>query len=266
MKILIHFYMEVNFETETVGEVVRKDYRASKVFKKHHIDFCCGGDKTIRQVCSERRLSEDELRAELRSVLNNSPEGTLDFDSWSLDLLADYIEKKHHRYVEETVPLLRQYLKKLVAVHSNAAPYLSELSALFTESSGNLVQHMKKEELVLFPFIRKMAETQAAGAALAPPHFGTVENPIAVMQDDHEQEGEHFRKMELISGGFTIPEWACNTFAVTMNLLREFQDDLHMHIHLENNILFPKALELERTLLPTEPSPSACSLRLPNMP
>ncbi len=241
--------MELEIKTSTVADVVRKDYRTAKVFKKYRIDFCCEGGKTIDQVCIERKIEPKELRNDLDSILAEEAPKMIAFDTWPLDQLIDHIEKKHHRYIEETAPLLKQYLKKVDAVHSNGAPYLTELYRVFDESAGNLAVHMKKEELILFPFIKGMVEAEKNGTPFTPPPFGSVGNPIDMMQAEHDAEGEHFRYMEELSNGYEIPNWACNTFIVAIKMLREFQDDLHAHIHLENNILFPKALELESHVL-----------------
>lgn len=236
-------------ESDTVADAVRKDYRTARVFKKHHIDFCCGGQKTLARVCEERKLDVEALSLELAEATTASSEAAPDYDAWALDELIEHIEQKHHRYVEETIPLLKQYLTKLVKVHGHAAPYLSQVADLFMDSAGNLAAHMKKEELVLFPFIQRMVNAERNGDQIGMPGFGTVEHPIAMMMAEHDTEGEHFRQIEALTDGFTYPDWACNTFVVAMNLLKEFQDDLHTHIHLENNILFPKAVALEGKLM-----------------
>lgn len=243
--------MKIDFEKETVGEIVRKDYRAARIFKSHKIDFCCGGGKSLAQVCSERKISEADILSALKeaTVEQASTSSVPDYDQWPLDLLADYIEKKHHRYVESTIPVLMQYLKKLAAVHGPSAPELVEIADIFTTSAGNLAMHMKKEELVLFPFIRKMVNAEMAGGSPEKPHFGSVENPIAGMEAEHETEGEHFRQIDALTKGYSVPEWGCNTYHVTMQLLKEFEEDLHLHIHLENNVLFPKAMDLEQKLM-----------------
>lgn len=242
--------MEIDFKTSSVGDIVRQDYRVAKIFKAYHIDFCCGGGKTIEQVCKDRNIDPELIQQELKTLVqgivdSNEP----NFDQWPLDLLADYIEKKHHKYVESTTLVLKEYLKKLAAVHGNEAPYLRDMDEIFNQSAGNLAQHMKKEELVLFPFIRKMVDAKYSNEKVNSPHFGSIKNPISAMEAEHEVEGNHFEKMEAMSSGYVVPEWGCNTYAVTMNLLKEFQDDLHLHLHLENNILFPKAIALEEEVL-----------------
>lgn len=165
-----------------------------------------------------------------------------------MDLLADYIEKKHHRYVEEKSLEIKPYLDKICQVHGSRHPELYEINELFTASVGELAKHMKKEELVLFPFVRKMVKARQNGSSVDAPHFGTIQNPIQTMMAEHDNEGERFRKIESLSKDYTPPEDACNTYRVTLSLLKEFEDDLHLHIHLENNILFPKAAEMEKAL------------------
>lgn len=229
-------------EKETkIGDLVKQDYRTAGIFKEHHIDFCCGGDKSIEQACDDKKTSVDKLLAELSKAISQKKEAQINYDQMPIDLLADYIEKTHHRYVEAQIPILRQYLKKLVAVHSEGAPYLREVEQLFITSSGNLAQHMKKEELVLFPFIRKMVEAKIRGEQLPSAHFGAIDNPITMMMEEHSIEGDHFKQMQSLTNDYSVPEWGCNTFMVAMKTLEEFQDDLFLHIHLENNILFPKA-------------------------
>src|SRR5690606_35568280 len=171
-----------------------------------------------------------------------------DYQSWPLDLLADYIEKKHHRYVEQRSLEIKPFLDKLCKVHGDRHPELFEINGLFTSSVSALAQHMKKEELVLFPFIRKMVQAKSNGQPLETPHFGTVENPVAIMMHEHDTEGERFRERARLTDDYQPPAHACNTYRVTFALLQEFEDDLLKHIHLENNILFPAAKAMEASL------------------
>lgn len=227
----------------TIGEMVAKDYRAATVFEKFGIDFCCKGNRTLEEAAEKKKIDVNAVKAELDKVLNTPNEESMDFNFWPLDLLADYIEKKHHRYVEERIPLLLQYLNKLCKVHGDIHPELFEINKLFNETAGELTSHMKKEELILFPYIRKMLKKQKDGSAVVnAPHFGTVKNPIKMMMEEHENEGERFEKIAQISDNYNPPSDACNTYRVTFALLDEFEKDLHKHIHLENNILFPKSI------------------------
>lgn len=149
--------------------------------------------------------------------------------------------------METKIQEITPFLHKVVRVHGNLHPELIEIEQLFKESAGELTAHMKKEELILFPYIRKMVEAQRSGTQVQAP-FGTVHNPIRMMMHEHDSEGERFRKIAALSNNYTPPADACNTYKVTYSLLKEFEEDLHLHIHLENNILFPKSIELENIL------------------
>lgn len=229
-----------------VGEIVAQDYRTAAVFKSHGIDFCCKGNRSIEEVSTAKSLSPDSLISELTELQQQTGAAVNDYQSWPLDLLADYIEKKHHRYVEATSSQLKQYLARLCEVHGKQHPELFEIAEQFYASAGELAQHMKKEELILFPVIRKMVQAKQNHQEMEAPHFGTVKNPIQMMMQEHDTEGERFRLIEKLSDHHTPPQDGCNTYKVTFALLKEFEDDLHQHIHLENNILFPKALALEK--------------------
>ena len=233
---------------KTIGEIVAEDYRTAQVFKNHGIDFCCKGNRSIDDVAQKNNVEASVLRKELAAIQNQNSNESIDFKSWSLDLLADYIEKKHHRYVEEKIPILKQYLDKLCNVHGGRHPELFEINEHFKASAGELTAHMKKEELILFPIIRKMVDSKQKGISMEKPHFGTVENPIQMMMTEHENEGDRFRKIETLSDNYTPPADACNTYRVAFSLLQEFEDDLHRHIHLENNILFPKSIIMEKEM------------------
>lgn len=233
-------------ENNVVGEVVASDYRAAAVFQKFGIDFCCKGDRSIADVSEAHKISPKALIQELEHALTDGEAPVGDFKSWPLDLLADYIEKKHHRYVDAKILEIKPYLAKIVSVHGGRHPELAEIEKLFAETAGELTAHMKKEEFILFPFIRKMAKAEQDHTQIARPQFATVENPVAMMKHDHDQEGERFAKIAALTNNYLVPADACNTYRVTFALLKEFEADLHMHIHLENNILFPKAIEMEK--------------------
>lgn len=236
-----------NLIEKTIGEIVAKDFRTAAVFAGKKMDFCCGGHKTLKEVCETKNVDSDALIYELQQVLNSKSENSIDFQSWPLDLLASYIEKTHHRYVEQSTPALLQFLNKLCSVHGKNHPELYEINQLFNECASALQQHMHKEERILFPFIETMVNAKAHGKQLENPHFGTVNNPINMMIHEHEAEGERLAKIADLTSGYNPPADACNTYRVTYAMLEEFEKDLHKHIHLENNILFPKAIALEKT-------------------
>jgi regulator of cell morphogenesis and NO signaling len=235
----------MNTKTDFIGDIVAEDFRTAAVFKRHGIDFCCKGGRTIEEACNSKKLNPEEVYQEIEN-LPKSEGNSIDFNSWPLDLLADYIEKTHHRYVEEKTPVLLAFLDKLCKVHGAGHPELLEINKLFHESARDLGAHMKKEELILFPFVRNMIKARSSGAPLPRPAFGTVENPVNMMKHEHTAEGDRFRKIAEITGEYTPPADACNTYRVTFAMLQDFENDLHRHIHLENNILFPKAIRLEK--------------------
>lgn len=236
-------------EDQIIGELVAQDYRTATVFKKYGIDFCCQGSTRVNEACDKKGIDATLVLKDLNSAMQSASSSGIDYQSWPLDLLVDYIVKKHHRYVEEKSQEIKPYLDKIRKVHGDRHPELHEINQHFLAAAGMLAQHMKKEELILFPFIRKMAAAKNNGTKIDPPHFESIVVPINNMMDEHTVEGDRYRKIEELSNNYTPPADGCNTYRVTFGLLKEFEEDLHMHIHLENNILFPKAIELEKELL-----------------
>ena len=233
-------------EITTIGDFVAKDYRTAAIFSKYGIDFCCKGQRTIDEVCKKQNINEPNLLEELNAVLATKNDSGIDFSSCPLDLLIDYIKKTHHRYVEEKTQVIIPFLDKLCSVHGSNHPELFEINTLFKESAQELASHMKKEELILFPFVKEMINATKSHGSIGKPFFGTVKNPIAAMMDEHDNEGERYRTISTLTNNYVTPEDACNTYKVTYSMLEEFEQDLHKHIHLESNILFPKAKALEK--------------------
>ncbi|SDG67166.1 iron-sulfur cluster repair di-iron protein [Psychroflexus sediminis] len=231
---------------KTVAELVSENINTAHVFKKHGIDFCCGGGISISKACEKNQVELDELIDDLDNLKDKGR--TYDYKKWDLHFLAQHIENVHHSYVEEAIPILIQYTNKVADVHGGTNPELIQVRDLFAEIANELTQHMKKEELILFPFIAKMERAMKNGDKIDRPHFGTVENPIAMMEDEHEAAGDLLKEIALITNNYTLPEHACNTYRAMFHKLQEFENDLHLHIHLENNILFPKALAMEKSI------------------
>lgn len=232
----------------TIGEMVAGDYRKAAIFKKYHIDFCCKGNRTIDEVCEAKTIDRETLLNDLNSLEEQREIHPDVFKAMEPAKLADYIEENHHKYVEEAITQLKPYLRKVVTVHGGHHPELAEIEQEFLASAGELAMHMKKEELILFPYIRKMDEAISTNEKIVKPHFGKVENPVAMMKHEHDTEGERFRRISELSNDYNPPADACNTYRVTYALLKEFEEDLHLHIHLENNILFPRAIEMDSRL------------------
>jgi regulator of cell morphogenesis and NO signaling len=230
-------------EKTTIGEIVASDFRTATVFNAHGIDFCCKGKRTLEDVCREQQLDTSLLFRELKLV-----EQTMDrephFDEWDLAKLIDFIEEKHHKYVKTHVPVIREFLEKLCTVHGTDHPELLEVRDLFQIGSENLLSHMLKEEHILFPMVRKMIMGLNADESISKPGFSVV-MPIHIMLREHEAEGDRFARIKEVTSSYTVPEDGCATYRAAFSLLKQFEEDLHHHIHLENNILFPKAIALE---------------------
>jgi len=239
-----------DYSMKTVGELVVKDYRFAGVFKKFGIDFCCGGKRLLHEVCTEKGVALDALLAELEKAATTATAHEQNYEQWETDFLADYIVNVLHRYVRENIPLLREYTAKVARVHGEAHPEVVEIARLFEEVASELDQHMMKEEHILFPYIKQLVAARRENQEVMPPPFGTVENPIRMMEHEHDHAGNLMKQIRQLSHNFIPPDDACNTFRVTYAKLQEFEEDLHQHIHLENNILFPQAIELEQRLLP----------------
>lgn len=229
-----------------VGELVAQDYRKATVFKKYGIDFCCGGGKSIDEVCKKKNVNAEELINELIALENQQEKPQHDFNSWDLGFLADYIVNTHHKYVEESLPVLLEFSDKVAKVHGHANPEVIEINQLVHASAQELSMHMRKEEMILFPYIQQLEKAIKNGEPKPVAGFGTVQNPINMMEHEHDLVGDYFKKIDELSSGYLPPEHACNTYRVLYAKLKEFEDDLHQHIHLENNILFPKAIKLEQ--------------------
>lgn len=234
-------------ETKTVADMVTENIKTAHVFKKYGIDFCCGGGVSIQKACEKANVNYEDLMKDLLGVENSVSHAT-NYNNWALDFLTDHIINVHHTYVEENIPLLIQYSDRVAKVHGHHYNELLEINALVHEVAGELSAHMKKEELILFPFIKKMVRAKKEGTELNPPHFGTVDNPIKMMEAEHEEAGEILRRIAELSNNYTPPQGACNTYRAFYAKLEEFEQDLHQHVHLENNILFPKSLKLEKEL------------------
>lgn len=234
-------------ETRTVADMVTENIKTAHVFKKYGIDFCCGGGVSVKRAAEKAGVDYDQLTNDLLSVENTTTRAN-NYNNWELDFLADHIVNVHHVYIKESIPLIIRYASRVVQVHGEHYPELIQIQRLFSEVAIELGGHCKKEELILFPFVKKMLQAKRGGEKLERPNFDTVDNPIRIMEADHEEAGAIFRKIAVLSNNYTSPAGACNTFKAFYSKLQEFEQDLHQHVHLENNILFPKTMDLEKEM------------------
>ncbi|PRY87622.1 iron-sulfur cluster repair di-iron protein [Mongoliibacter ruber] len=229
-----------------VGGIVAENFRTAKVFTEYGIDFCCKGGISLEAACEKHGVSIDKLIKDLNEVAVLAE--SVKYTDMGMSELIDHIVNTHHAFVEKSIPTLKSYLLKLAEVHGDRHPELLKIRDLFLEASDGLTAHMKKEELILFPFIKAMQAADDNGFPLSQPHFGHIDNPISMMEHEHDTEGERFRQMSELSNAYTTPTDGCQTYRVAFAMLSEFEEDLHTHIHLENNILFPKAKELYNSM------------------
>ncbi|EAR01828.1 iron-sulfur cluster repair di-iron protein [Maribacter sp. HTCC2170] len=233
-------------ENKTVGETVTENIKTAHIFKKYGIDFCCGGGISINKACEKKNVDFSKLVEELQLV--DKTQKAYDYDKWELGFLIDHIVNIHHAYVTESIPLILQYSARVAEVHGHHYKEVIEINTLFGEVSIELKAHLKDEETILFPYVKQMVKAEKEETRIGLADFGSVSNPIKTMFEEHEGAGDAFKKIAQLTNNYTPPQDACNTFRALYAKLEEFEQDLHQHIHLENNILFPKAIQLEKSL------------------
>lgn len=235
----------------SVGDVVAEDYRRAAVFERYGIDFCCGGDRTVKEACDARGVSCDEImQALVLTVETSSRQGPryLDVRSWEPDYLVRHIVNVHHRYVREHGPILRELTQTVARVHGDTNPETARIAALVDELVRDLDEHAAKEEEELFPYVEALCVAARAGAVAPPAALWTAGVTIEVLEHEHDDAGALMREIRTLSEGYAPPEGACATFRIAYAKLKEFEENLHRHVHLENNVLFPAAARLAEQL------------------
>lgn len=235
-------------QQETIGEMVAADYRKAQIFKNLGIDFCCGGKKTLEEVCEKNGLDIQQVKEELSSVGQQGSSLSLSFDKWELDFLADYIVNTHHNYVKEAIPFISELANKVARVHGERHPELIEVANIFGKISKDFGLHLLKEENVVFPFIKELVLEKKSGMRFPSVSFENVSEPVQLLEAEHELAGEDMSAIRILTNQYLLPEDACTSYAILYKKLLEFENNLFDHVHLENNILFPKAIQLGKEL------------------
>jgi regulator of cell morphogenesis and NO signaling len=233
---------------KTVRELALENPAATRVFEKLGIDYCCGGNQSLERACEKAHVAIDEVLSSLEESERKLRETQPQRD-WQAEPLADvigHISRTHHKYTREEIARLGPLFVKVCSVHGQHHPELVEIRSIFAGLAQELTTHMMKEEMVLFPYIVRLEEAAIQKEPVLPPPFGRVQNPVSMMEQEHESAGTALRRMRQASGGYSAPPDACVSYRTLYKALADFEADLHQHIHLENNILFPRAIAIEQ--------------------
>ena len=228
---------------DTVGAVVRDHPALSRLFEQAQVDYCCGGQKTLAAACAKRGIDPQAFLKELETFAATEPAAEVDLAALSLTELVEHIERLHHAYLHTELPRLKALVTKVAKVHGDKEPRLAQVRDLFLGLSAELAAHLMKEEQVLFPMMRQLE----ASGTLTQFHCGSVANPIHRMEFEHDEAGAALAQLRQLTDDYTPPEWACNTYRALLDALAYFEQDMHQHVHKENNVLFPQVITLEQS-------------------
>jgi regulator of cell morphogenesis and NO signaling len=238
-----------NIRTLTLADLVTRDAGIAAVFEHYHLDYCCKGKRTLADAATTAGLDLDELTKQVESRLAHPVDEVADhYVPTAPDDLADHIEQHHHRYVRDMIPAITAHMTKVAAKHGERHPELTAMAAVWHRLADELTAHMEKEEVVLFPYIRRMMEVRRNGRYHLLPVVPVLQKPVRTLEREHEMTGYLLEELRNLSLDFSPPEDACTTYQLTFRELEAFEENLHQHIHLENNILFPRARTLEQSL------------------
>jgi regulator of cell morphogenesis and NO signaling len=243
---LVEVEVIMNFSSETkLKDIALSNPAARRALENAGLDYCCGGGKSLHQACLHADISPEEILNRLRENTKNNADEDRNWMAMPLCDVTRHIREKHHRYVREAIPRIQVLLNKVTSKHGKNHVELADVGRLFTEVGREMIMHMQKEEQILFPYIDTLERAANAGSSVEPPFFQTVRNPIHVMMKEHDAAGELVRQIRSLTSDYKAPADACTSFKVLYEALQEFEADLHQHVHLENNVLFPRAVELE---------------------
>jgi len=226
--------------SKTLAQIVNENHKAATIFEKYDLDFCCKGKRSLEAACEERQLAAETIATEISAAVNKDESAPVDFDKLSLAALADHIVLTHHGYTKKELPQIFYYLQKVSSKHGDRHNELYAIFEKFSDLKDDMETHMQKEELILFPKIKeieKAVENNQRG-------LSSIQTPINVMEDEHEHAGNLLKEIRSLSDNYTPPPDACTTYRLSFAALQALEQDLHQHIHLENNILFPRAIML----------------------
>jgi regulator of cell morphogenesis and NO signaling len=232
---------------KTVGELAVENPHATRVFEKLGIDYCCGGQRPLSEACAAAKVSVDAVLTGLEQAEAQAAE-TAQQKNWqaeSISALVGHIVSTHHVYVKEEVPRIYELAAKVFSVHGKNHPELERVQQLIGELGEELFAHLSKEEQILFPYLVQAERAVQTGGPTPHSCFGTVQNPVRMMMMEHDAAGDALRELRSITPNYAAPADACTTYKTLYQAMDAFEKDLHQHIHLENNILFPRALEME---------------------
>ncbi len=239
---------EFDTHQPTLGEIAASDMRKALLLRQNSLDFCCGGKKTLKKACEEKGLDSSRLEEELAMIDKLGKGKHPPYLEWKPDFLADYIVNTHHHYVRNRLPELKALSQKVAFKHGEVYLELLRIKELVELIDTEMQAHMVKEEKVLFPYVKALVFQKDLDQTQFGCQFGTVQNPINMMEMEHEVVGEHMLEIRQLTRNYALPTSACKSFQLLYAVLEEFEEDLHLHVHLENNILFPKALVLEKNI------------------
>jgi regulator of cell morphogenesis and NO signaling len=236
----------MSFTNETtLKEIAVSSPAAARVLEEVGVDYCCGGNHSLEAGCAGTGVAAEEILARLRANTEQALPEDADWRSAPLAELTEHIRQKHHGYVREAIPRVSVLLEKVKAKHGANHPEIASIEGLFRQLGQDMIAHMQKEEIILFPYIERLERSRNSGAALERPFFQSVRNPIQMMMNEHDGAGNLAKQIREASSNYAPPAEACTSYQRLYGELRQFEADLHMHVHLENNILFPRAVELE---------------------
>jgi regulator of cell morphogenesis and NO signaling len=239
--------MNIKGDTK-VGQIAASGSAATRVLEEAGVDYCCGGHQSLHDACAQAGVPEEEILKRLRE--NKSALGPQDANwaSAPLSSLTEHIRAQHHTYVRETIRRIEPLLAKVKARHGANHPEITEIERLFAEISRDMIMHMQKEEQILFPYIEALERASNGRGSIEPPFFQTIRNPVHAMMREHDAAGDLVRQVRQASADYAPPQDACASFQSLYSELQAFETDLHQHVHLENNILFPRAVDIESAL------------------
>jgi regulator of cell morphogenesis and NO signaling len=235
--------------TQSLAQIVTSDHRAAAIFEKYHLDFCCKGKRSLQQACNEQQLPANDIVIELEKILQEDPNcGSMNFDQLSLTQLADHIVVTHHDYVKKELPQIMAYLQRVASKHGSRHPEMFKVFELFAAVKEEMESHMQKEELILFPRIKAIEKMTVNKDPRMQLNLAYLQYPITIMEQEHDHAGSLLSEIRISTNEYTPPQDACTTYRLSFAALKAFEIDLHQHVHLENNILFPKSIAIFREL------------------